>query len=300
MYHKFIILLLCMNLMAAQAFAKDKEPLVLSPSSKWNIDYAEDSCTLGRTFGEGENKSLLTFRRFSPSDSPRMVISGLPFKTRRNKVTYQFGIDKIERDRVIFNGTRGDAPALIFNGQIDIVPLTEQQLLERKKAYENDDFFLVEKIKPAPITDDITTLLISGLSRTPVLLQTGAFIKPMAALDKCIDDLVTTWGVDAEKHKSLMQPVLPTVSPQRWLNSSDYPTSLLNKGNQGIVNFRLIVTPDGEVESCHIQLSTRPVGFDEAVCQKISKRAKFKPALDAEGRPLKSFYTNTVNFRIPR
>jgi TonB family protein len=65
------------------------------------------------------------------------------------------------------------------------------------------------------------------------------------------------------------------------------------------VHFRLSVDARGKVSDCHIQRSTRPEGFDEAVCEVLMHRARFKPALDAEGKPMASYYINTVRFIIP-
>jgi TonB family protein len=256
--------------------AKDRPPLVLEPSSAWQIDYADDSCTLLRLFGEGDNKSALIFTRFSPYDSPKMTLTGNPFKAKiyKKSANIQFGTNKEFQEKFIFVGERSGMPALI-------------------------DLQTINDIKPPAITDDIDNLLVKDFAKTPVLLKTGNLVKPMAAMDECLDQLVTTWGIDAKKHKSLSRNALPINNPGSWLTSEDYPRNLLRKGVRGIVNFRLIVDDKGGVESCHIQRSTRPVGFDEAVCKIISDRAKFEPALDDKGQGIKSFYTNNVIFNIP-
>lgn len=296
-----ISLLLCICLLTGQALAKNKEPLILEPSGAWVANYAEDSCTLARSFGEGDNQSFLVFSRFSPSGISNISISGKPFKAKRGTRTakIQFGKTQDVRELDVFSGSRGDYPALIFKQPIAIQPFTKGQIDDFNKALKEQDFEAASLIRAAPLSDDIDTLLVSDFSRQPVLLKTGSMVNAMATQDKCIDDLVTSWGIDAEKHKTLTQLALPVNAPQRWIKSSDYPTDLLRKGNQGIVNFRLIVSPEGEVESCHIQESSRPQGFDDAVCTQISRRAKFSPALDAEGKAITSYYTNKVTFQIP-
>ncbi len=58
------------GLLAALALpgtAWGKEPLRLSPSSKWNVHYAEDSCRMGRSFGEGDQKVILVADRYQPA-----------------------------------------------------------------------------------------------------------------------------------------------------------------------------------------------------------------------------------------
>lgn len=74
---------------------------------------------------------------------------------------------------------------------------------------------------------------------------------------------------------------------------------MLMQGQPAIVEFRLSVGADGAPLSCHIQSTTRPKEFDEAVCGSLMKRARFSPALDAEAKPMTSYYRNTVRFQIP-
>jgi outer membrane biosynthesis protein TonB len=70
----------------------------------------------------------------------------------------------------------------------------------------------------------------------------------------------------------------------------------LNAGQGAIVNFRLLVDAAGSVTGCFIQQTTRLKEFDDAVCKSISRRAKFDPALDKDGKPILSYYNNTVRF----
>lgn len=121
----------------------------------------------------------------------------------------------------------------------------------------------------------------------------------MADLRRCMNELLTHWGIDVERHKSLTRKLVPTDSPGSWLNSRDYPTDLLRDGAQGLVNFRLSVDEKGKVSGCHIQRSTRPEGFDRAVCDALTRRARFEPALDADGNPVNSYFIGSVNFVMP-
>jgi outer membrane biosynthesis protein TonB len=128
------------------------------------------------------------------------------------------------------------------------------------------------------------------------MLETGSMRAPLAALDTCIDNLLVSWGVDVEKHKALSKQVEPLQSPGKWVVASDYPSNMLSAGQPALVNFRLSVGTDGVPTACHIQLTTRPKEFDNAVCKSVMRRARFSPALDATGQPLQSYYQNVVRF----
>ena len=47
---------------------------------------------------------------------------------------------------------------------------------------------------------------------------------------------------------------------------------------------------------CRVLYRTNPDEFADLTCALISKRARFAPALDAKGTPVKSFYISNVRW----
>ncbi|WP_420607588.1 energy transducer TonB [Novosphingopyxis sp.] len=280
----------------------EKETLVLQPSSKWQVDYADDSCRLARQFGEGEQTSVLILDRYEPGDSFTMIVSGKPFGGTVNgdKAHLRFGPAEEEKDGYFASGDLNDQPAMIF-ASTSIGKLAEIKTVSSKAAKKSDDETAIAKRDG--ISDEreeaVRFLQIDAYGFPPVLLETGSLGAPMKALRTCVDELMSHWGVDVERIKTATRMPMPIGNVGRWVTSSDYPKDLLRKGAQGLVNFRLSIDEKGKVTDCHIQASTRPQGFDDAVCEAISKRARFKPALDAEGKPLASYWISRVRFEIP-
>lgn len=97
------------------AIARD-ETLVLKPSSKWQVDYADDSCRLARQFGDAEQTTVLIFDRYEPGDSFGMTVSGEPFSGTHNgdKAKLIFGPDEKEKDGYFSSGDLNNHPAMIF------------------------------------------------------------------------------------------------------------------------------------------------------------------------------------------
>ena len=278
------------------------EPVRLAPSSPWQLDYADDSCRLARQFGEGERKNLLVIERFGPGDPIRVTVSGDTFRRVRSgkEATLRFGPAESEQDVAFMKGDWGGTSALIFTGPLRIAPNTEQEEEAREALEEANQLHLFEPASISPERERAVTFVSVDVSGVPeVVFETGSLGESFAALRKCTDELLTHWGIDVKRHKSLSRKAVPAGSPQKWLTSSDYPSSLLRKGAQGIVHFRLSVDKEGNVDGCHIQRSTRPQGFDDAVCHILARRARFEPALDAEGNPIASYYLDTVRFVIP-
>jgi Gram-negative bacterial TonB protein C-terminal len=300
LFQKLALGLVCATL-PVSAIAAPKEPLRLKPSSKWIADYPKDGCRLIRQFGEGDDKSLIVMSRFAPSEYFSLTFAGKPFKQLDPvKAKVQFGPDEAEQEANFWDGKYGELPSLVMTGEMRLAPFSAAELTAISAAQKKPKDASMIRIEPVSVEREkrITFVKISRPLRTPVVLELGSMDRPMAALNTCITDLVNGWGLDAEKHKTMSRPVRPINVPGSWMSSGDYPIKMLNAGQPAIVEFRLDVDETGRATGCHIQQTTRPQEFDNAVCSAIMRKAKLSPALDAQGQPMKSYYQSTVNFRL--
>jgi hypothetical protein len=282
-------------LFSAQVEAK-KEPLRLKHSSQWNVDYAYERCRLIRKFGEGENQVFAIFDQTGPGEYFRLTIAGKPvkFSSNEGRLNYQFGPNETGQDMDFYMGNLGEEPALIFKGLARLAPPTksEQALIDKAKKGE---WIELAPLSPERL-DAIRTLTIGKPLRRSVILETGTMRKPMEAMGTCIDNLMRSWGIDVDRHRKLTRKAEPSSYPGRWVTPDDYPVKMLNAGQSALIDFRLSVNAEGMPTGCFIQLTTRAKEFDAAVCNALMKRARFTPALDADGKPINSFYKNTIHF----
>ena len=274
-------------------------PLQLKASTSWHVDYAVDRCRLMRQFGEGDERVSAIFDRYGPEESFRMTISGKPVKTfvENGEATVQFGPAESEQRIFFLNGNLAEDPALVFASRVRVAPPTPAEQITVKQQ-GNDEWIEFADIGPAREAA-IRYLSIGKPLRRSVVLETGSMRAPLAALNKCVENLLTHWGINVEKHRNLTTRAAPAGNPAKWVVSRDYPVKMLQSGQPAIVEFRLSVGVDGIPSACHIQSTTRPIEFDKAVCGSLMKRARFTPAIDAEGKPLASYYRNTVRFALP-
>jgi len=74
----------------------------------------------------------------------------------------------------------------------------------------------------------------------------------------------------------------------------------LREEREGTTRFRLTVNADGRVSDCQITGSSGHADLDEAACKNLTRRARFRPALDANGNPTTGSYSNAVRWQIPK
>ncbi len=296
MTHRFAWLATLVFVGAATTPVHAKGPLKLAPSSQWHVNYAPDSCRLARAFGTGDQEVVLVLDRFQPGPTVYMTLAGQPVKVRGDVrgITLRFGPNDPEFKKEFTPGTLDSGKAaLVLTGGMLVTgydPAWEE-------AQKGEKLHKTPTIDPA-LYSAIRYLELRIAGKPTVLLETGSMAAAEEALAACTDDLLRGWAIDVEAHKNLSRPATPVGSPGRWMVNADYPPAMLNQRNQGLVYFRLIVDDMGKPKSCHIQLSTRPKDFEDAVCNGIMKRASFEPALDAAGKPVASYYLNRVRFMM--
>jgi protein TonB len=96
------------------------------------------------------------------------------------------------------------------------------------------------------------------------------------------------------------KPAAPKGNPGSWATTNDYPTRALREEREGTTGFRVSVGPDGRVTSCSVTSSSGSSDLDEATCSNVTRRARFNPAMDGEGRPTTGSYSSRVRWVIPK
>jgi len=84
----------------------------------------------------------------------------------------------------------------------------------------------------------------------------------------------------------------PRNPPGSWVTNDDYPVEAQRAGEQGTVAFTLFIDERGTPRRCEVTASSGSARLDQTACGLLIERARFVPALDADGRPVPATYSN--------
>jgi protein TonB len=79
----------------------------------------------------------------------------------------------------------------------------------------------------------------------------------------------------------------------------DYPRAARRAGLEGSVGVRFIVEPSGRVSGCTIIRTSGHPELDTTTCRLIEQRFRYRPARDAEGRPMAEVISRTFDWMLP-
>lgn len=90
----------------------------------------------------------------------------------------------------------------------------------------------------------------------------------------------------------------PRGRPQSWVTNDDYPSRAVRDELEGTVRFRLTVGSDGRVSNCDVTGSSGHSILDDEVCRLMARRARFNPALDAQGNPTTGTWSSSFRWQL--
>lgn len=283
---------LSLPLIAAPARAGVVE---VTPSSPWNVDFAENKCRLARFFGEGENRHLLFFEQYWPDARVGLTAAGPGFRrfASLQRTELKFSDSQEPRDTKPFAGKVANYGDAVVFSTLPMGPVAKRD--EADPSAPQARVPSLDKAHARAV--EFVSLKQRG---DEVRLMTGPLDRAFEVLDQCALDLIGTWGLDVEQHRTATR--LP-----RWTNRDAvvrrivavYPRDAAAAGEQGIMRMRVIVSPEGAVEDCAIVKATETLRLDSPACRAMTL-ARFEPGLDAAGNPMRSYFSETIVYQMGR
>ena len=81
--------------------------------------------------------------------------------------------------------------------------------------------------------------------------------------------------------------------------ATDYPPAARRAGFEGTVRVRFVVGTDGRARDCRVTRTSGNAEIDSTTCLLIEQRFRYRPALDASGRPVPETVSRTFDWLLP-
>ena len=124
---------------------------------------------------------------------------------------------------------------------------------------------------------------------------------------KPFDDLILDPGKGTDFVKPTPTPApgrnpisaAPRNNPGSWVTTNDYPSIAIRLEQEGTTGFKVTVGADGRVLDCMVTQSSGHPALDSATCKNVTRRARFKPAMDGFGEKTAGSYSSSVRWQLP-
>lgn len=247
-------------------------PAAAQPGQKqqaWTVDHGKAECSLGRFVGP-DARTLFAIRVTPGMQGGAIWLVNLPDGRRRKP------------SRIVFRpGDVGLKGALqerkVAGGVAHTVTIAPEEMTLLQSA---------KNITVRSGNDEMATFALPGLA------------KGLDALRECERSTLAAWGIDPEDHFALRAPPRGERELFNYVTHQDYPNGAAARGESGDVVMRIDVAADGKLSSCAVLESSGFRELDERSCDVLRKRAKFVPAVSADGRAVAGSLVSKMSWRV--
>jgi len=284
---------------APAAQVQAQQETVFKPAGSWTADYGDDYCRLIRNFTDGTRTMSLALERLQPGADVRLIAVGEGMRPFRgaDQIAYQFLPSGSSGKARYVRSDTADGKQFVSFDPVTLAP---------RPAFTPP----APGTAPAPppvysrTDEQATAQAINGIQLTeglisPVRVETGSLGAAIGALQACADDLLTVWGLDAEKHKTMTAMPMLNPSPGGVLPQGTIPFGEFDKLGGGANQVRLLIGADGKVTACAIYTPSLSQTLNDRICTLAKERASFQPAKDAAGQAMASVWMGSPMFLGP-
>jgi hypothetical protein len=242
----------------------------MKPTGKWVVDYGETQCIATREYGSTQDPVYLAIRPAPSGDTYELLVARKrpgPTYAEELSGSVNFGHGPIKAWLLTYAPKNSHLKVHQFRVSAD-------EMAQARSA----------KVVTFVVRRDVDTAF--ELESVRALLD---------GLSQCTDDLKRYWNM-GDRGRAITTPAQGDVSVFR---DEDFPDEALSRNQEGDSSFLLLVDEKGKVAGCHVAGPSGFPVFDVMGCQVIRERARFKPALDARGKAVRSAVeTSPIHWRI--
>ena len=248
-------------------------PDLIKPVTPWNVDYGTSSCIASREYQTGATTTTLAFRP-SPLGSTTQIFL---LRAGGHMDAVQKAVEIASADHVI-NASMLEYGIGKPSQHTSMITLTKEQFA----GVGAGDVFSIRR---------------KGEVVQRFAVQRFAAVK--AELGKCLADLDRYWAMSAAQKDRIKSPAKPITSYRSLFSSEDYPRQALDERNTGTVGARIMIDESGKVRDCSPIETSGSAVLDTMVCVVLTTRARYSPAVDVDGKAVRSFDDIRIRWLLP-
>ncbi|MGS1015871.1 energy transducer TonB [Allosphingosinicella humi] len=257
--------------LAPASLARAAEPR--APTAQWVVDFAEQQCVASRAYGTDDKPLILTLKPSPVGDVMQITLFLKLYSTEpAMEAPVTIGIDDappITAGLLSYSTSQRNMRAIRMNlPTAAFAPMRQAKTVSFKARGIVDESF--------------------ALTHMPAL---------MLQMDRCLADLQRYWNIDDADR--LQTRAKPQQYLARYFTNDDYPIVSIRKGEGGIVAFALLIDETGRLADCTVTATSHVPVLDAQSCALLIRRAKFQPAVGADGKPAKDSLVNRVQWIMP-
>jgi TonB family protein len=256
---------------AAVALAGATSPPLRQPSKGWIVDYGDSACTALRTYGSEAEPTTLAFRPSPNGAVVRLILARHgrpPTRPDQFRIVMNVAPPSLRTTGLRFAARDGKTEFVWINAR-------RSDLEGLRRAGEI-------AIRGGPVEERFA---LPGIG------------KALDALDACNADLRRHWNV-GEQAVAMTKPAAPLKPLVSYFSGDDYPAEAAIRGQGGRSVVMMMIDEGGTLKDCLVEETSGIATLDAMTCIVLHKRAKFRPAEDAAGRPMRSVLTQSVTWKI--
>lgn len=245
----------------------------LAPTGRWVVDFADHQCLASASYGDAKNPLFLALKPSPLGEIMQLaVVKKSPSFESPAQMPVKIQIEErqpLELSMLAISGKQGGPASFRIN-----MPLS--------------DF--------APMRTATRISIRSGVKVTESfqLVQMPALMK---AMNECLADLRRHWNIEPSQVAQLK--ARPKANVVELFSTDDYPAVSVRQNEGGMVALVMLIDERGKVADCMVTATSNRAALDAQACAIVLIRAKFTPAIGADGKAAKSAYIQRIRWELP-
>ena len=244
----------------------------LTPTSKWQVEYADTMCVLSRRYGESKSDVTLGLRPYPMGTGTEIILAtqGDTATIRARKVTVALAPSGVPTE-----------------GTYTRYALTSSHAVLTRITLPAEAFAGLDAATAMTIRLNGAETFTFGLLNIKSAVQ---------ALTVCQTELLRRWGIDPAEREQVVTP--PRGDVAKWFGPDAYPSQAVRARQEGQAIAVLLVDQQGATRACAIAATSGARSLDHATCT-VLQRARFSPGLDKDGKPTTAHLVVPVRWELP-